>query len=237
MAPSYESLRDTALDSLKKYMDSMPPSKGKKLAYWVQDYTRFLKHEETFKPQKYVRYKRGAVIKAHLGYRIGSEQGGLHYAIVIENDNSIYNPTLTIIPLTSVKDGFELSKLHHSQVYLGDEIYSTINTHLNNEISSAQERLDELKVKLDEEDTPKEDLRAELTSIYEQIKYCQKLRAEVDKMKIGSIALVGQITTISKIRIYDPKYPSDALSKIRVSNATLDLLDKKINELFCYPQK
>ena len=237
MPPKYETLRDSALDNLKNYMDSQPPEKAKKLAYWIKDYTRFLKQEATFDPSKRIRYKRGSVIKAHLGYRIGSEEGGLHYAIVIEVNNSIKSNTLTIIPLTSVKAGFNPANLHHYDVYLGNEIYNTINTHLSAEIDSAKKRLNELQSKIDEVSSSTEDFGAELTSIYEQLKYCQKMKTEVDTMKVGSIALVGQITTISKIRVYDPKYKSDALSKIRVSEKTLNLLDQKVNELFCRPQK
>lgn len=51
-------------------------------------------------------------------------------------------------------------------------------------------------------------------------------------MKHGSIALVGQITTISKIRIYDPIYPGDVLSGIRLSKESMDKLDNKTIELF-----
>lgn len=51
-------------------------------------------------------------------------------------------------------------------------------------------------------------------------------------MKKGSIALVSQITTISKQRIYNPKTSSDILANLRVSDNTLDLIDSKIKELF-----
>ena len=44
---------------------------------------------------------------------------------------------------------------------------------------------------------------------------------EISKMKKGSIALVSQITTISKQRIYDPKTSSDILANLRVSGNTL----------------
>ena len=47
-------------------------------------------------------------------------------------------------------------------------------------------------------------------------------------MKQGSIALVNQITTVSKIRIYDPKTDYDILSNIKLSNEKLDLLDAEI---------
>lgn len=51
-------------------------------------------------------------------------------------------------------------------------------------------------------------------------------------MKSGSIALVGQIKTISKIRIYDPKTNDDVLSKIKLSSETLDKIDDEIKNLF-----
>ena len=58
------------------------------------------------------------------------------------------------------------------------------------------------------------------------------MKAEVLKMKCGSIALVNQITTISKIRIYDPKTDHDILSGIRLSNEKLDLIDDEIQKKF-----
>lgn len=63
-------------------------------------------------------------------------------------------------------------------------------------------------------------------------KYIKKVEKEISKMKKGSIALVSQITTISKQRIYDPKTSSDILANLRVSNNTLNLIDSKIRELF-----
>lgn len=53
-------------------------------------------------------------------------------------------------------------------------------------------------------------------------------------MKCGSIALVNQITTISKIRIYDPKTDHDILSGIRLSNEKLDLIDDEIQKNYKY---
>ena len=51
-------------------------------------------------------------------------------------------------------------------------------------------------------------------------------------MKKGSIALLNQITTISKQRIYYPKTSKDLLSGLHLSNSSLDLLDKKMMQLF-----
>ena len=46
------------------------------------------------------------------------------------------------------------------------------------------------------------------------------------------MALVNQITTVSKIRIYDPKTDHDVLSGIKLSNEKLDLIDKEIIKLY-----
>ena len=51
-------------------------------------------------------------------------------------------------------------------------------------------------------------------------------------MNRGSIALVNQITTISKIRIYDPKTDHDILSTIKLSNEKLNLIDAEIQRKF-----
>ena len=58
------------------------------------------------------------------------------------------------------------------------------------------------------------------------------MRKEVLKMKQGSIALVNQITTISKIRIYDPKTDYDILSNFKLSNEKLDVLDREITKKY-----
>lgn len=235
MPTKYTNLRDKALADLKNYMDSLDESKGTKLAYWIADYTSFLKQESSFRPEKLLRYKRGAIVKVDLGYRVGSEQGGLHYAIVMDNNNSIYSPTVTVIPLTSVKPRVDLSKLHPSRVYIGNEVYSILTANHNAEIRSAKQHLNEIKKLIDSSRGTTDEnniLLKQLTELEKQVDYCEKMKKEANRMKQGSIALIGQITTISKIRIFDPKYPNDALSKVRITTPTLDLLDAKIQELF-----
>ncbi len=59
-----------------------------------------------------------------------------------------------------------------------------------------------------------------------------KVEKEISQMKNGSIALINQITTISKQRIYNPKSDVDVLAGIKLSNNSLDLIDEKIKKLF-----
>ena len=235
MDADYSALRDTALDELKKYIDSLDPSQGKKLAYWINDYVRFLKQEAIFQPEKLIRYKRGSIIKAHLGYRVGSEEGGLHYAIVMDANNAIRSPIVTVIPLTSIKPGFDSAKLPRANVNLGDEVHSLLDKALTRELKDAEEKVLALAADIEKSKANggvTQEQKNQLQALREQVKYCKRMLSESTRMKQGSIALVGQITTISKIRIYDPKYSRDALSNIRISSATLDLLDKKVQELF-----
>lgn len=78
--------KEKALAKMEHYIDSLinsPVSKtrGKadKLSYWLEDWSTFLDFESRFSPSSLRRYKRGEIIKVHLGYNIGSEEGGLHY--------------------------------------------------------------------------------------------------------------------------------------------------------------
>ena len=79
-----------------------------------------------------------------------------------------------------------------------------------------------------------ESINIQIESMKERAARCKKMLQEVQKMKQGSIALVGQITTVSKLRIYDPLYPSDVLSNIRLSSDSLEKLDTKLKALYTY---
>lgn len=80
-----------------------------------------------------------------------------------------------------------------------------------------------------------EDLQDELEQLpilSQELEFLKKFETEITKMKKGSIALLNQITTISKQRIYYPKNSKDLLAGVHLSNSSLDLLDKKMIQLF-----
>lgn len=80
-------------------IDSEDTNKYKKSAlitYWINDFSNYLNWESSFDPKRLKRYERGDVIKVNFGFNIGSEQGGMHYAIVIDAKNAINNGTITI---------------------------------------------------------------------------------------------------------------------------------------------
>lgn len=79
-----------------------------------------LLYEVKIKPTRFKRYSRGQIVKVKFGVNIGSEFSGDYYAIVISKQDTMLNPILHVIPLTSKKHNYniELDNL----LYNEDEI-------------------------------------------------------------------------------------------------------------------
>lgn len=226
-----------AIKAIDHYLTNMISSpdvadrgRADKLSYWLCDYVKFLDYEKLFTPAKLRRYKRGEILKVHLGYNIGSEEGGLHYAIVLDRANSINCPTITIAPLTSVKPKTNIERLHPGNVYLGNELFTNLSSNASLLHQNLNATLEDILKKI--EHNPNESLQAELDRVKIDLARLKRMRTEIQKMKKGSIALTRQITTVSKIRIYDPKTNNDVLSGVRLSNEKLDAIDDAISEYF-----
>lgn len=247
--------KTSAVNKLSSYLDELisssdPMDKGRadKLSYWIEDYANFLKKEKTFDSCKVIRYKKGDIVKLHLGYRIGREEGGLHFAVVLDANNAKSSDTITVIPLTSMKPG----KIpHRNSVVLGNELFRlVIGKHdklaRQIEIDSAAciERMNKLKECIEESRNQNNDMELKqyfseldrqttmITNLNKNLSACEEMRKSILKMKNGSVALVDQILTISKIRIYDPVYSANVLYGIRLSPSTMQLIDQKVAELF-----
>lgn len=228
---------DTYLADLIASGNEQAASKADKLCYWLKDWINFLSFEEEFSPMSLRRYKRGEIVKVHLGFNVGSEEGGLHYAVVLDKNNPKSSPVVTIVPLTSVKPSTDIANLRGGSIFLGNELF----TNLNSKISTSERRLrktvEELTALMKELDSNVSD--EELSIFTNRVKGAEdelsllaKMKRETRRMSRGSIALVNQITTISKIRIYDPKTDHDILSNIKLSNEKLDLIDAEIQRKF-----
>lgn len=240
MSRNYNDLihhKNHALNILGLYMDSLlagatvEQAKADKLAYWLEDWTRFLSFENHFNSRSLKRYKRGEIIKVHLGFNVGSEEGGLHYAVVIDNNNRISDPTVRIVPLTSVKPRRDTSDLPEGCIFLGNELFTSMSAKFSTLQRSITKTMNELSGLMNIEDmssTADESVAKRMAELQREQALLQRMTPEISKMKQGSIALVKQITTISKIRIYDPKTNNDILSHIKLSNEKLDLIDQEI---------
>lgn len=203
--------------SFLKHIELSEYKKSDLLAYWINDFAVYHDEERTFDIAKSGIYSRGDVIKVNLGFNIGNELGGLHYCIVLNKYDNTRNGALNVIPLTSRKD----NKKYASSVNLGKELYNVFQEKIEKEKQKLQQILNELD-KID-------DIPVNIQNIIEkEKKYIEKMEDEISKMKQDSIALVNQITTISKQRIF-----KDTVRRnVRVSNDALDLIDKQIIKFF-----
>lgn len=200
--------------SFLKHINFEEYKKSNLLAYWINDFANYHDEERNFDTTKMISFKRGDIIKVNLGFNIGHELGGLHYCIVLDKFDNPKNGTLNVIPLTSKKN----KKYPLSSIDLGNEIYDILNKIYTREIEKLSNIYNDIW------SLPSEKVK-QFTYDFEYIK---KMKKEISKMKIGSIALINQITTISKQRIFD----DDILKKVRLSNKSLDLLDTQIIKFF-----
>lgn len=205
--------------SFNKHIEIQEYKKSNLLAYWIKDFAQYHDDEKFFSPTSLKHFKRGDIVKANLGFNIGNELGGLHYCVVINNNDNINSGTLNVIPLSSAKE----NKIYNSSTCLdlGDELYSLLNKKYTLELSKTVKEFNELQ-------NIKNITSDKVMKVSKKISYLKKLEEELNKMKHGSIAYVHQITTISKQRIF--KTP--ILSGIKLSSSSLDKLDKTIIKLF-----
>ena len=232
-----------AVDRLNKllvaYADSTNGSYNKKadlVSYWIKSFTDYIEKEDDFNPSRLIRSSRGDVIRVNFGFRIGKELGCLHYAVVIDNNNSRAADVITVIPLSSTNG----KTIHKSNLDLGQELYNKAITQYNklNDFSTSQ--IDEFKaiLKLIPHDSDMDErksaiiaeLEAKLDAAEATMDLLKVYKKEINKLKTGTMAIMNQVTTVSKQRIYVPKKSTDYLYGIKLSDSTMDKLTEKLSK-------
>lgn len=258
--------KNESINNLSLFMDSLIKSDNPidlkrvdLISYWLKDFQQYILQEKTFDASKIKAYKRGDVVKVNLGFNVGSEQGGLRYAIILDKNNKHNANTVTVVPLSSQKNTKEI---YERDVPLGRELYNrlkskhdSIKEHIELERIQQQEGLKKaqaamaLLLKCSPPGSPPpsdamdgicmiDDLIRLYNSALQELDTKEanlaKITAELHKMRFGSIAKIEQITTISKQRIFDPKKSSDVLSGINFSETAMDKINEKIKELYIF---
>ncbi|MTB62011.1 growth inhibitor PemK [Streptococcus uberis] len=72
-------------------------------------------------------------------------------------------------------------------------------------------------------------LKKDLTPILSDTR---KMLEKISKMKKGSLAILNQVTTISKMRIYDPQNKDSLLFDIVLSETTMDRIDEALKKIY-----
>lgn len=126
------------------------------------------------------------------------------------------------------KDLDECSKIKDSI----DSTNSVIEKIISNDTNSQSEYDDEIAATLADNLSILTDKHSEFTQKIEQtnqdIQFLEKSRQEIAKLKSGSIALIGQITTIDKSRIYTPRKSTDVLYGIKFSDEKMNAINEAI---------
>ncbi len=105
-----------------------------------------------------------------------------------------------------------------------DSFLEQIQT-INKNIEFASTEADKIKQELEDNAT----LLAELE---EKIEYANKFILKTQNMNKDSIVLLNQVTTISKMRLYDPKNNNSILNGIVLSDDTMDKIDEALKKIF-----
>lgn len=212
------------INKLSTQIDNLIEENQKKAAlisYWIKSFSNFLQKETTFDPKYLPVYKQGTLIEVDLGFNVGSEQGGLHYAIVLNSNDKKNNPTLTIVPLSSIK---EKTKLREYDVFLGEEIHKLISKKLMELHDETTEKIEAFKKGIDTTN------KTDISEFYKMLDNIDIGIKKIQKLKSGSYAIINQITTISKMRIKNPLDGAGHLSNLVVSDKYMEEIQKNIKK-------
>ncbi|MBR7926662.1 hypothetical protein KBI51_00450 [Aerococcaceae bacterium zg-ZUI334] len=200
------------------------------ITYWLRDYNNYLKQEKTFSPKYLPTYPYGSIVELNLGFNVGNEFGGLHYGIVMNTKDSKYNPNLTIIPLSSMKEGKSTQDLHPTEIFLGNEFYLLVSTKIDTLLGQIGDTLTEL------ESQPTID-KGKVMILQSDIAYLTKCQTRFLKMKYGSYALTSHITTVSKMRVCDPLTTKEPLSGIQLTTISMKKISDRVRRNTCTYEK
>lgn len=198
-----------------------------KILYWLNDWSGYiLPNEKIFKYNDLIKYEQYSIFEANFGFNVGSEAGGLHYGVVIDKDNSKTSKTLMVIPFKSLDEGKTEEDIDKkTEVYLGNKVFEI-------EIDRQKEKLAKINLKLqkyDEKGDNGEYVIVKDDNYKKLLKKKSYYEIEISKLSRGTIAQVGQMCLMSKMRIYYPTTTSEKLYGIKLSPENV----KKIKEKFC----
>ena len=231
---------------LEHYMssDDKHLKKAALIGTWVKQFANYVSFEERFDPLKNIVYKRGDVVFVNFGFNVGSEFGGGHYAVVLNNLSEHRSTDVTVVPLTSFKEN---RPINPKDVFIGEELFEKLSLKLKTSSTDLQKRLDERMVLLEqlkqlayaggkerEFNALRDDLDCQKEQISKDLNGVNSLRREIASLKTGSVVKVEQIRTISKIRIYNPKSTHDPLYGIRLSKEAMNKINEKLKELYVF---
>lgn len=203
------------------------------LSYWIKTYTRMLRQEKNFNPASIPRLGRRQIVNVDFGFRVGSELGGLHYAVIMDKKNSQNANTATVVPLGSLKESFVPTR---NKVKLSNGVYDSLQEKAQAQLNQSTAIIngfvsDSELLKLSEEKRA-EEIGRRYTLAKSMLDGARASVEKMKKLKHGSVANISQLTTISKMRIKEPVTPKDALYGVKLSMEDMAAIEQGIIELY-----
>ena len=220
------------LDKWRKSTSGKDIKKAQLLSYWLKSYSRFLSRESSFNPQSIPKLTRRQIVSVDFGFRIGSELGGLHYAVVLDKQNGFKGDTVTVVPLGSKKEGFIANS---NKILLQDGIYGPLKEKTSCQIENARKTILSL-FETSDSPLPNDERLAEIRNLYklaeEQISTAEASMKKMETLKRGSIANVSQRMTISERGRKEPVSPKASLYNVKVSERDMLQIEQAICEKY-----
>lgn len=234
----------SSLNKLKSYLDELNNSaeyhlrkRSMLISYWLNDYVSFLRTEHDFTPPNR-KYSRGDIVLVNFGYRVGSELGGKHFAVVLDCYNSKKSPIITVVPLSSKKENYKQGVYSFELEFGLEYLYKQKREAIFNKFKEQTIQAMEFDKAIKNSSTVNIDdykrLDQMINSALREMMTINNLDKDMKKLKLGTIASVSQITTISKQRIINPKNNKDSLSGLKLNSSDLDTLNKYISNLYLF---
>ncbi|MEE1100323.1 MAG: hypothetical protein U0K86_02440 [Agathobacter sp.] len=209
---------------------NMDFSLANKLLYWLNDWSGYiLPNEKSFKYNELIKYEQYSIFEANFGFNVGSEAGGLHYGVIIDKNNSKSSKILMVIPFKSLDEGETEDDIdQRTEVYLGNKVFEI-------EVNRQKEKLRKINSRLrkyEEVDENGNNIISKDDTYKKLLKKKSYYETEISKMSRGTIAQVGQMCLMSKMRIYYPTSTSEKLYGIKLSPENIKKIKEKFDELY-----
>ena len=209
---------------------NMDFSLANKLLYWLNDWSGYiLPNEKSFKYNELIKYEQYSIFEANFGFNVGSEAGGLHYGVIIDKNNSKSSKILMVIPFKSLDEGETEDDIdQRTEVYLGNKVFEI-------EVNRQKEKLRKINSRLrkyEEVDENGNNIVSKDDTYKKLLKKKSYYETEISKMSRGTIAQVGQMCLMSKMRIYYPTSTSEKLYGIKLSPENIKKIKEKFDELY-----
>jgi len=224
---------DELLNSWLYSSNEIDQKRAQIMSYWIKTYTGMIRRENEFNPASLPRLARRQIVNVDFGFRVGSELGGLHYAVVLDKANSVNGDTVTVIPLGSLKERHKASR---NKIILEDGIFAALDEKAQNQVDEARKLMDSVATDPALKSMSEMDRMTESMKRYAMAK--NKLEnsdasiRRMEKLKHGSVANISQIATVSKLRIKEPVTPHSVLCGVKVSERDMEQIEKALLELY-----